>query len=289
MIFFAPAVRASRLPLVMWAHGVKTGRHWLNWLVRRVPPDLAICSSRYTQKAFALHFPSARTAVVYAPVEMTIPRRDDAQRAGVRKEFRTPNDAIVIVQVSRMLPLKGHRLLIEVLSDLRTKASWQCWIVGGAQTASEETYIRNLEAQVRAEELDDRIQFLGQRTDVPRILAASDIYCQPNERADSFAVVFVEAMLAGLPVVTSALGGAIEFVDSDSGILVPPNDRHALSQALGSLLSDSTLRRRVGAGGPARAHRFCEPAARLQDLRAALEALLSSVPAPESSGILGSE
>ena len=90
MIFFATAVRASRRPVVMWAHGVKAGRHWLKWLVRRVPPDLAIGNSRYTQQALGSLFPSVASVVIYSPLEMGDTPRSDAQRASVREEFGTP-------------------------------------------------------------------------------------------------------------------------------------------------------------------------------------------------------
>ena len=59
----------------------------------------------------------------------------------------------------------------------------------------------------------DRVRFLGQRSDVPRLMAAADVFCQPNAGPEPFGVVFVEALYAGLPVVTSAFGGAVEVVE----------------------------------------------------------------------------
>jgi len=275
MIFFAPTVRASRLPLAMWVHGVKMGHHWLNWLLCRVPPDLAVCCSRYTQQALASLYPSVESTVIYAPLALGADGGGEAPRSAVRRELGTPTDAIVVVLAGRMVPLKGHRQLIDALADLRSEGSWRCWIVGGIQSRYEKAYFNELKAQVRESGLSDRIHFTGQRSDVPRILAAADLYCQPNLRAESFGVVFIEAMLAGLPVVTSPIGGALEAIDQDSGILVPPNDRQALTEGLRSMLTDPGLRQRVGSGGPARARRLCDPAARLHDLRTALATLVS--------------
>jgi len=271
MIKFAPAVRASGIPLVAWVHGAKSGRHWLKWAVRRVPPDFAICNSLYSQRAAASLFPSTKSAVVYAPIAGETTRHDETLRAEVRQELNTPADTVVIVQASRMVPLKGHRLLIDTLADLRCERSWRCWIVGGVQAGYEKAYFRLLRSQVTERGLDDRVHFIGQRSDVPRILASADLFCQPNQRAESFGVAFIEAMLAGLPVVTSASGGALEIIDEHCGVLVPVNDRRALREVLEQMLEDSALRQHIGRGGPERARRLCDPAARLHELQAALE------------------
>jgi glycosyltransferase involved in cell wall biosynthesis len=276
MIFFAPVVRSSKIPLAMWVHGLKMGRHWLNWLLGRVQPDLAICSSQFTQQAFLSLFPSVESAVIYAPLTLDADGRSDTQRAAVRQELRTPEDAIVIVLASRMVLLKGHRRLIKALAALKAETSWHCWIVGGIQARCEIAYFNELQSLARDAGLTDRIHFTGQRSDVPGILAAADLCCQPNLRGEFFSIVFIEAMLAGLPVVTSAMGGALEAIDQDSGILVPPNDPQALSKVLGTILTDPALRRRLGRGGPARARQLCDPAARLYDLHAALQKLMSS-------------
>ena len=69
------------------------------------------------------------------------------------------------------------------------------------------------------------MRWLGQRRDVPELLAAADIYCQPNVGAEPFGIVFVEALYTGLPVVTTALGGALEIIDASCGVLVPPGAR----------------------------------------------------------------
>mgnify|MGYP001818243275 CR=1 FL=1 len=273
MINLAAAVRASGKPLAMWAHGIMAGRNWPRWLLGRTLPDLMICNSRYTQETLVALFPSAESTVIYAPLDMASAHNKDILRATVRKELSTSADAIVIVQAGRMVPRKGQKLLIDALSDLRANASWRCWIVGGVQSRSEKACFHELESQVQKEGLTDRILFIGQRDDVPRLMAAADIFCQPNLRAESFGVVFIEAMLAGLPVVTSALGGAIEIVDRQSGILVPANDRQAVTEALRNLLADPGLRQRLGADGPARARKLCEPAARMHELRTALEML----------------
>ena len=69
--------------------------------------------------------------------------------------------------------------------------------------------------------LAERVRFLGERADVPDLLGAADIHCQPNSSPEPFGLAFVEALHAALPVVTSDAGGAREIVTPACGVLVP--------------------------------------------------------------------
>ena len=105
---------------------------------------------------------------------------------------------------------------------------------------------------------------------MPALLAASDLFCQPNTAPEPFGIVFVEALYAGLPVVSSATGGAQEIVTDDCGILTPPGDPNALRLALLRLVDDAALRRRLGGAGPARARALSDPAQQAERLAQAL-------------------
>ena len=74
-------------------------------------------------------------------------------------------------------------------------------------------------------------------------------------------MVFVEALAAGLPVVTSALGGALEIVDESCGRLVAADDRAALAATLRTLIDDRELRAQLAAAAPGQARRLCDPTA----------------------------
>jgi glycosyltransferase involved in cell wall biosynthesis len=103
------------------------------------------------------------------------------------------------------------------------------------------------------------------RADVMRLLRAADIYCQPNILpAEPFGISIVEAMYAGLPVITTGAGGALEIVDADAGILLPPSNQERLVDALKLLIENPVLRRQMGEHAAQRARLLCDPATQLR-------------------------
>ena len=268
---FGAEVRRAGLPLVYWAHGSATGRHWLERWARRNKPDLAIANSRYTAASLPRLFDNVPVEVVYCPVSM--PRNERQDRAAVRHALDVANDAVVILQVSRIEPGKGHRLHLQALAELRDEPSWICLMAGGAQRSAESRLLESLRQQAEDLGLNERVRFLGQRSDVLALMAAADIFCQPNETPDTFGIVFIEALAARLPVVTAAMGGATEIVTDSCGCLIPPGDTRALAACLRTWIRTPDLRRALGDAGPARAAALCDPAGRLQQIEHALTAL----------------
>jgi glycosyltransferase involved in cell wall biosynthesis len=172
----------------------------------------------------------------------------------VRAELATPADAVVILQASRFEAWKGHREHLAALASLRHDPRWFCWLAGGGDTAKYEAELRDMAAQLG---IVSRIRFCGFRRDVRRLMAAADIYCQPNTAPEPFGLAFAEALSAGLPVVTTAMGGVVELVDSSCGVLLPGSDPAALASALRRLIDDAALRSVLGRNGRARVLRLC--------------------------------
>jgi glycosyltransferase involved in cell wall biosynthesis len=251
LALFGPVTKRHSVPLVLWMH-MAASRHWLDRLAWRVHPGTVVCNSRFT--ASTLPKSDAFVEVVYAPV-------DPGGARALRTE--SSNGNAVIIQVSRMEPLKGHAVLLEALAQLRDRAGWTCRLAGGAQRAHEAQYMEVLRSQAAILGIADRVEFLGDRSDIARLLAGSDIYCQPNVEPEAFGISLIEAMAAGLPVVTSALGGAKEIVDETCGVLVAPRDPATLASELSALLENPSLRERLGANGPARARALCAPAVQM--------------------------
>jgi glycosyltransferase involved in cell wall biosynthesis len=266
-----------RIPLVFYLHSEAKKRNWLEHWAARAVPDYVICNSRYTQSSLEKMYPGVKSDVAYCPV--VVPQKYGlTERMAVRAELRTPDDAVVIVQVSRMEAWKGHNLHLQALALLPRKSNWVAWIVGGGQRPREIEYMARLQEKARETEIANRLRFTGQRNDVARLLSGADIFCQPNLGPEPFGISFVEALNAGLPVVTTSLGGALEIVDETCGILVTPDDAASLAQALCQLVAIPEMRNRLGDRAPLRAQRLCDPNRQMKTLGQ----LLSSVAGKES-------
>jgi glycosyltransferase involved in cell wall biosynthesis len=270
---FGPAVRALRIPLVFYLHNRAEGRHFIDrWARLSAEPDLALCVSRDTESTCRNVFPKAPTKVIYSPIPLH-KSGFEKERSRVRREFDVPEDATVIVQVSRMEAWKGHTALLQALHLLREREDWRCWIVGGPQAGPEVAYAQHLRDLAVELGIAQRVRFLGERSDVPRLLAAADVMCQPNTGTEGFSIVFMEGCLASLPIITTAIGGALEIVDESSGILVPLQDLDALTASLKRLLDDRELRVQMGRAGYRRVQEMCDPASQLQKLAKTLSSV----------------
>jgi glycosyltransferase involved in cell wall biosynthesis len=176
-----------------------------------------------------------RSVVIHNAVDVASAPRSRHDRA-------TPR----LIAVGRLKAPKDFLTLIRALAALADQ-EYEALIVGDGPDRSE------VEAEIQRLGLEDRVQLAGERGDVPELLAASDVFVL-SSRSEGLPVSVLEAMAAELPVVASRVGGLAELVvDGETGILVPPGDEAALAQALGRLLADSGLRRRLGAAGRARA------------------------------------
>jgi glycosyltransferase involved in cell wall biosynthesis len=251
---FAPAVWRSGVRLAFYAHNPVDRPSLLDRWAARTTPNVVLANSRFTAASVPKMFPGIRTEVAYLPVT-TADR--EATRTAVRRELGTPESAVVILTACRLERWKGHTLLLDALGRLKGQPGWESWIAGGAQRPHEVEYLNELRATAERLGIADRVKFLGQRTDVPRLLVSADVHCQPNTGPEPFGIAFVEALAAGLPVVTTALGGALEIVDDTCGVLVPPGDAGGLAAELERLRADPHERQRLGGCGPARADALC--------------------------------
>jgi glycosyltransferase involved in cell wall biosynthesis len=263
-VLAAPVVRLPRMAL--WAHDALDGRHWTERRVLRHTPPLVICNSQYTASAVGAWLTNVRREVVYAPVSPSAIA--PALRTSLRVQLGAGERTTVIVLASRLEKWKGHAELLRAAAGLR--GDWAIWIAGASQRPHEVAYERDLRKLAAALPVADRISFLGERRDVGHLFQAADIHCQPNTAPEPFGLVFVEALYAGVPVVTSDLGGAREIVTTACGMLLPPGNRGALTETLQNLIDDPPRRTVLGAAGPARAYAHCNPVAQI----AALEHVL---------------
>lgn len=171
-------------------------------------------------------------------------------RSSMRRSLTTPEDAMVVVTVGRLVAEKGYGELIEAMRTLDARL----WIIGERLPSDHAGDVGTLLAAAsRDASFGPRLRLLGRRDDVPAVLAAADVFVLASHR-EGMPRSVIEAMMAGLPVVgTDVRGTREEVVDGATGLLVPARDAGALARAIGRLVADRELRRRMGAAGRARA------------------------------------
>lgn len=267
---FGTVAKRAGIRLLLWMHGAPTGRHWLDRWASLTQPDYVICNSEHTALTVGNLYSRVAHAVCYPPVALEEMPLDAPGRIALRREHETSADAVVVIQASRLERWKGHASHLEALGILRNTARWVCWIAGGPQRAEEECWLRELRDKASRLGISGRIRFLGQRSDVGHLLRAANIYCQPNCAPEPFGIAFVEAMAAGLPVVTTAIGAALELVNASCGVTVPPGDPRLLAESLRRLIEDEDERKRLGVNALARAARLCDSRRQLGHLHSIL-------------------
>ena len=178
---------------------------------------------------------ATKLAVVPNGVAIPLPPTADERRS-IRAELGV-DDRIVVVSVGSLDPPKDPLTPAHAVTALaRAGSSVVLLLVGdGSLRASVEDIARGSTGAVRA---------LGQRDDITRLVAASDLFVLSTGR-EGLPYALLEAMAAGLPSVVSDYPGASEVV-GDAGILVPEGDIEGFRSAIGRLAADASLRASLG-------------------------------------------
>lgn len=157
-----------------------------------------------------------------------------------RAAFDTPSGAPVFLALSRLHEKKGLDTLLRAAAQI---PGAYVWLAGEGPLRAE------LEALTKKLGLQDRVRFLGWRTDRGALLRAADVCVLPS-RYEPFGTVILEAWAAGAPLVAAASAGPAGAITPESnGLLVPIDDHEALAQALKRVTSDETLRQKLIAEG----------------------------------------
>jgi glycosyltransferase involved in cell wall biosynthesis len=222
-------------PSIGHVHGF-TSATW-----HRRQTHLIACSAAVKADLTAKGFAADRVSVMHYPVDPA-DQQPTRSPSAVRAELGAEADTPVVGTFAHLSIKKGYRELVRaaelVLNHLPRAQFWCC---GEGPLRGE------LEQAARAAGIGDRFRLLGFRRDVPDLMRAIDVMCLPSHR-EPFGLVYVEAALAGQPVIACDAGGAPEIiVDGETGLLVPPpistgsdapQNVAALADAILTLLDD---------------------------------------------------
>jgi glycosyltransferase involved in cell wall biosynthesis len=148
---------------------------------------------------------------------------------------------VLVGAVGRLVPVKGHRVLIDAFERLAREEPGAGLVLAGDGPLREE-----LKAAGRASDAGHRIRLVGERAVDANFYGSLDLFAYPSV-AGAYGLVVLEAMACGLPVVASRLQGTDELIAEDgNGLLVHPADPSALATALLRLVRSAAERRRLG-------------------------------------------
>ncbi|MFL6563612.1 MAG: glycosyltransferase [Burkholderiales bacterium] len=168
-------------------------------------------------------------------------------RAEARRRLGLPQDATLVGIVATLRSWKGHLFLIDAFAEL--PGTLMLVIVGDGPMREV------LEARVRERQLGERTRFAGNQADVAPWLQAFDVFVLPSYANEGVPQALIQAMLTGLPCVTTAVGSISELAkDGETALLVPPKEVAPLRAAVQKLIDHPEMRARLGEA----ARRHCE-------------------------------
>jgi glycosyltransferase involved in cell wall biosynthesis len=198
-------------------------------------------------------YPPPRLEVLTNGVELEEHRavnREEARRALLR-ETGWDDDAVVFLNAGRLSEQKNQLGLVEAFAQVHSAhPAARLFIAGEGDLRGD------LEELVSRAGLGGLVHMPGQRSDMPQVLAASDVFVLPSVY-EGFSNAILEALASGLPVIATDVGGAREQVrDGETGLIIPCGDDEALADAMGKLAADQDLRERMGDAARADSERF---------------------------------
>ncbi len=174
-----------------------------------------------------------------AGVELERYRHPEKPRAQVLESLSIPEDAVVFISIGEMNRNKNHAVLLRALRRLHNPHLHL--IIAGKDRMDGALQALAAEYGIAAQ-----VHFTGFRTDVVDLLHASDVFCFPSRR-EGLGFTAIEAMAAGLPLITSDRHGIQDYSkDGITGFVCSPEDDAAFSDAMRTLAEDSVLRKTMG-------------------------------------------
>jgi glycosyltransferase involved in cell wall biosynthesis len=217
------------------------------------PCDLMLAVSKASLATLEKLRPKVAKRLLYDGTPMREVSVDEARRA--RAELGIREGEVLFGVFGRLQRWKGQDVFVEAAAEVaRRWPQARFAIVGGSVFGLEPEFLDELKRRVVELNLSERLIFTGFRKDVPSLMAACDVVCHTTRVAEPFGMVIIEAMVLARPVIATRGGGPSEIIASESeGILVEPDDAHALATAMGGLVDDADRRGFIGANGARRA------------------------------------
>ena len=177
-----------------------------------------------------------------------LPEPKTAGRAALRKELELDPSAIYCTFVGRLTQIKRPDRLLDIAAQMVARGVSMHFLVAG-----EGELFNECKERARRENLP--VTFLGWRKDIDNLFAASDIAILTSDN-EGIPLTLIQAAQAGLPIVAPAVGSISDIVENDVTGFLTAAQAGAMASALSALVSDASLRNKLGSAGKARSHEY---------------------------------
>jgi glycosyltransferase involved in cell wall biosynthesis len=235
--------------------------------------DRVIAVSEGVRRSIA-HRRGAATQVLIHGIDVERAKASTVDRTEVREQLGVGSGDVLVGTVANLRPSKAYPVLLRA-TRLMLDRDLPIRVIA-AGVGPEEGALRVLHDQLG---LRDRFTFLGYQDDIPRLLAALDIFVLASD-GEALSIALMEAEGAGLPIVATKAGGVPEIVeDGKEGILVPPGQVGPLADAIESLVRDRAKRSSLADASRSRGERH-DIATAVSELERTYLELAAARPAP---------
>jgi len=248
--YSAFASRLTKIPHVAGIHSLHSVQHNVtHWFRNRFATDYFIVDGTSIRDLLVqedgIH--PERIAVIHLGIPLVGTTRDEEKRKHVRSEFHIADDELVVGNVARMVPFKGHSVLLQAAAEiLQQCCNVKFLLVGDGELQHE---LQQQAYHLRPAHGTEHFIFAGFRDDLQAMYSAFDIYVHPSIDfgGETFPLAVLQALTSGLPTIVTTVGDVPSMVkDGYNGFVVPPSDASALAKQLILLLERYDLRRQMG-------------------------------------------
>lgn len=243
-----------KMPVVWHIHDILPP-HPISRLVRSVasasPRNKLVAVSKATARAFRGSSKCPPLYVIYNGIDTNLYLPDDG--AGIRlcHELGIPADTFVTCMVGQITRRKGQREMVDVFARVVQRVPNAVLLIAGAPLFNDDDrlYYEEIASTIAKLGLEANVRLLGSRSDVPALLNAADAVAV-NSFREPFALVVVEALATGKPVVAPDIDGFPEIVlDHVTGFVTAARDGAAMADRLCELAANPELRASLGEQG----------------------------------------
>ncbi len=241
------AGRFAGIPHVAGIHSLHSIQHNVtHWFRNRFATNCFIVDGSSIRELLTKrdHIPSTRIEVIHLGIPLEGTDRDEEKRKSIRVQFHLADGELVVGNVARMVPFKGHKILLQAAAEvLHSSNNIKFLLVGDGELQHE------LEQQTNSLGITEHVIFAGFRDDLQAMYSAFDVYVHPSIDfgGETFPLAVLQALTSGLPTVATRVGDVPSMVrDGYNGFVVPPSDASALAGRLSVVLKQDALRQEMG-------------------------------------------